>query len=99
MTETPENQDSVPVDAKGESQGEPQAALDGNDASAWENMLDNQDAEPAAGASERILNQDEIDSLLGFDASADDQGERTGVRGLSHDRGRRSADSIRTSGR
>jgi flagellar motor switch protein FliM len=33
------------------------------------------------GASERILNQDEIDSLLGFDLS-DDQVERSGIRAI-----------------
>src|SRR5688500_7984474 len=33
-------------------------------------------------ASERILNQDEIDSLLGFDLSDDDAGERTGIRAI-----------------
>ena len=32
--------------------------------------------------SERILNQDEIDSLLGFDLSDDDGGERTGIRAI-----------------
>jgi flagellar motor switch protein FliM len=32
--------------------------------------------------SERILNQEEIDSLLGFDLSGDDGGERTGIRAI-----------------
>jgi flagellar motor switch protein FliM len=31
---------------------------------------------------ERILNQDEIDSLLGFDLSDDDQVERSGIRSI-----------------
>ena len=31
---------------------------------------------------ERILNQDEIDSLLGFDLSDDEAGERTGIRAI-----------------
>jgi flagellar motor switch protein FliM len=57
-------------------------ALDGNDTSAWEAMLDGDGQQDAAGGSERILNQDEIDSLLGFDATGDDQGERTGVRAI-----------------
>lgn len=35
-----------------------------------------------AMASERILNQDEIDSLLGFDLSDDEAGERTGIRAI-----------------
>src|SRR5436190_15390538 len=36
----------------------------------------------AAPSSERILNQDEIDSLLGFDLSDDEGGERTGIRAI-----------------
>ena len=32
--------------------------------------------------SERILNQDEIDSLLGFDLSEEEGGERTGIRAI-----------------
>lgn len=40
-------------------------------------------ASPAgAPGSERILNQDEIDSLLGFDLSEEDAAERTGVRAI-----------------
>eukprot|EP01030_Chromulinospumella_sphaerica_P017501 gene17501-17329_t len=56
----------------------------------------NADGAPAAGpdwdageaegdgliGSERILNQDEIDSLLGFDLSDDEGGERTGIRAI-----------------
>lgn len=37
--------------------------------------------EAIAGA-ERILNQDEIDSLLGFDISGDDSAERNGIRAI-----------------
>jgi flagellar motor switch protein FliM len=39
------------------------------------------DAEAVAG-SERILNQDEIDSLLGFDLSDEEVAERTGIRAI-----------------
>jgi flagellar motor switch protein FliM len=38
-------------------------------------------ADDAVGA-ERILNQDEIDSLLGFDLSDDEAAERTGIRAI-----------------
>src|SRR5262249_23049649 len=45
----------------------------------WENV-------PAGGegpvAAERVLNQDEIDSLLGFDLSDEESGERTGIRAI-----------------
>ena len=36
----------------------------------------------AAGGAERVLNQDEIDSLLGFEAHDDDATERSGVRAI-----------------
>ena len=35
-----------------------------------------------SGTGERILNQDEIDSLLGFDISGDDDAERSGIRAI-----------------
>ncbi len=40
------------------------------------------DAGPEPEAVERILNQDEIDSLLGFDMSHDDAADRSGVRAI-----------------
>jgi flagellar motor switch protein FliM len=45
----------------------------------WAAMLE---AEAGVGASDRVLNQDEIDSLLGFDPSAGSSVELTGVRAL-----------------
>src|SRR3954462_12970692 len=39
-------------------------------------------ADEAEPGSERILNQDEIDSLLGFDLSDEEGGERTGIRAI-----------------
>ena len=65
---------------------EPEAELDAAvaaadadaDAPAW-NPAEDDGGEPGA---ERILNQDEIDSLLGFDLSDDDAGERTGIRAI-----------------
>ncbi len=35
-----------------------------------------------SGGGERVLNQDEIDSLLGFDLNEDDAGERSGIRAI-----------------
>jgi flagellar motor switch protein FliM len=84
--ETPEPEAQAAPDAAvsgAAPEAEPAAAAAvGGDASAseWESMLSNE--EPATGGSERVLNQDEIDSLLGFDAAADEQGERTGVRAI-----------------
>ncbi len=51
----------------------------------WAAMInDNDDAgDPdAAGSSGRVLDQDEIDSLLGFDADREDDTESTGVRAI-----------------
>src|SRR5476651_1243433 len=42
------------------------------------------DAAPDAGtaAAERVLNQDEIDSLLGFDVNSDQMQDKSGVRAI-----------------
>jgi len=61
---------------------------DGGDLAAeWEAMVGGGEGSPGerfnmpTGA-ERILNQDEIDSLLGFDLSEDDYNERSGIRAI-----------------
>jgi len=43
---------------------------------------DTGDKPAAEGSAERVLNQDEIDSLLGFDASAGNSEERTGIQAI-----------------
>ena len=48
-------------------------------ATSWDDAMG--DAESIVGT-ERILNQDEIDSLLGFDLQEDDGAERTGIRAI-----------------
>jgi flagellar motor switch protein FliM len=54
------------------------SAADEDDLAAqWDAM-----AEDGATPGERVLNQDEIDSLLGFDLSEDDLGEKTGIRAI-----------------
>ena len=55
----------------------PPAEGDGGAASGWSEG----EGDSLIG-SERILNQDEIDSLLGFDLSDDDASERTGIRAI-----------------
>ncbi|BBF80204.1 flagellar motor switch protein FliM [Asticcacaulis excentricus] len=57
----------------------------GDLAAEWEAMvggggMDSRMASPTGA--ERILNQDEIDSLLGFDLSDDDYNERSGIRAI-----------------
>ncbi len=65
---------------------------DGDDsdelAAEWEAMMEGGDGEgegdgeaPAREAT-RVLNQDEIDSLLGFDEEGDDAGERAGIQAI-----------------
>lgn len=39
-------------------------------------------AESGGGETTRVLNQDEIDSLLGFDGASGDEGERNGIRAI-----------------
>ncbi|HEV2516223.1 MAG TPA: flagellar motor switch protein FliM [Devosia sp.] len=56
-----------------------QTAEDGMGAE-WAAMLEADNAE--AGAADRVLNQDEIDSLLGFDPNAGGGAELTGVQAL-----------------
>ena len=62
--------------------GEPAAATGGEDemGAEWAAMLEADSAE--AGAADRVLNQDEIDSLLGFDPNAGGGAELTGVQAL-----------------
>ncbi len=62
---------------------------DGDDADAmaaeWEASLSEGDSEEAsknAAGGERVLNQDEIDSLLGFEMDEEGGGEKTGIRAI-----------------
>lgn len=52
--------------------------------SEWENMVgDGEKESPSQNAApERILNQDEIDSLLGFSVADDDGSDRSGIRAI-----------------
>jgi len=66
--------------------GEPAAGQD-DLAAEWEAMMDGEEEseDPEAGAareSTRVLNQDEIDSLLGFDDGADQNGDRSGIQAI-----------------
>ena len=70
-----------------EQGAKPKGAAAGNDddmAAQWAAMTRTAGSRPARqqGGAERILNQDEIDSLLGFDLSDDEIGERTGIRAI-----------------
>lgn len=60
-----------------ESDNIPDSGAEGPNVSDWAAA-----AEAEANSTERILNQDEIDSLLGFDLSDDEIAERTGIRAI-----------------
>ncbi len=65
----------------GDEDGEDQDAM----AAAWAAEGEEEEADVEAesgGISERVLNQDEIDSLLGFEVDEDEDGERTGIRAI-----------------
>jgi len=60
---------------------------DGDDddvAAEWAAMADDdeEDNDDNSGAVNRVLNQDEIDSLLGFDADGDGDGQHLGIRAI-----------------
>lgn len=54
--------------------------MDGNDAAAWESMLSGGGDEPQQEA--RVLNQDEIDLLLGFESAHTDDNSNMGIKAI-----------------
>lgn len=87
------DQDDMAAAWEAEAGGDDEADADtdgggGDDdamAEEWAAMADGDDGASeleADGASERVLNQDEIDSLLGFEVDENDDGERTGIRAI-----------------
>ena len=83
-----EMEDAGSAQAKPEGQAAPAAAAPAGEAPAggdgadeWEAMLaKGEDAE--GGAAERVLNQDEIDNLLGFEAGGAGAQDRTGIHAI-----------------
>ncbi len=76
------DEDEYGDDEFGSEFGSAGGAMDDDLSAEWASMLDEEpeDTQGAGAATqERILNQDEIDSLLGFDVSEEDAGERTGI--------------------
>ena len=66
-------------DGDGEGGGDEVGADDDVAAAEWDAMAA---ADPSGGESTRVLDQDEIDSLLGFDMGGDGDGERSGIRAI-----------------
>ncbi len=70
------------ADAGGEASD---AAVDDDEVAAeWAAMVDEEEdgEDPDDPGNSRVLNQDEIDSLLGFDGDGDDDYERTGIQAI-----------------
>lgn len=76
-TQAPAEDDMAATEAPAESS-------DGDDelSAEWESMVGEESGGQGGAAHERILNQDEIDSLLGFSVSDDDGSDRSGIRAI-----------------
>ena len=70
------NTNETPAEAADTASGS-----DADGASQWTSMID-EDGTAAAPGGERILNQDEIDALLGFDLEEDPLSEASGIRAI-----------------
>ena len=66
-------------DGDGEGGGDEGGTDDDVAAAEWDAMAA---VDPSGGESTRVLDQDEIDSLLGFDMGGDGDGERSGIRAI-----------------
>jgi flagellar motor switch protein FliM len=69
-------------DGDGEGGGDEGGADDDVAAAEWDAIGIAAAADPRGGESTRVLDQDEIDSLLGFDMGGDGDGERSGIRAI-----------------
>lgn len=80
------DQDAMAAEWAAEAEGDDGEGGDADAMAAeWEASLTEEEESPglAAGAAgERVLNQDEIDSLLGFELDDDNEGEKTGIRAI-----------------
>lgn len=77
--------DSAVDEEKMAAEWEAMAAAPADDAKVaaeWEKMADDEAAPAADGPTDRILDQNEIDSLLGFDGDDGNGGEQTGIQAL-----------------
>src|SRR4051794_5510484 len=81
MAEEAQTKDDQAALAQWASENPPAGGPSGEPAEGEAGWNGGADDDGLVGA-ERILNQDEIDSLLGFDLSDDDAAERTGIRAI-----------------
>jgi flagellar motor switch protein FliM len=76
----PANPGDAPAAENGEAAAGTEAAPGGEAAADGEAAAGGEDAD--AGASERVLNQEEIDSLLGFDVNEEQLQDKSGIRAI-----------------
>ncbi|MBI1239838.1 MAG: flagellar motor switch protein FliM [Alphaproteobacteria bacterium] len=76
------DQDALAKEWAAEGEASADKPSDGDVAADWEAMVENGGEEDLAAGSDRALNQDEIDSLLGFDTGGDGNGEKSGIRAI-----------------
>jgi len=70
-------------DEDGDADGAAEGATDDDMAAKWAEMVDEDDGEGDEGSgTERVLNQDEIDNLLGFNADGMNRDEKSGIRAI-----------------
>ncbi|MFN9611424.1 MAG: flagellar motor switch protein FliM, partial [Hyphomonadaceae bacterium] len=73
------------AEAMGDGDGGGGGGGDDAFAAEWEAMVGGETGKTISASAigaERVLNQDEIDSLLGFDLGDDDSDEKNGIRGI-----------------
>jgi len=82
-TENAVDDDAVAAEWEAMAGGGDDAVDDDAVAAEWEAMADGDgDEEAEAVAPTRVLNQDEIDSLLGFDSTSEEDKDKSGVRAI-----------------
>lgn len=76
--------EDVAEDAAEDAAGDAGEGEEGGDdlAAEWAAMADGDEEEDAAGGTSRVLNQDEIDSLLGFQEGDDAEQRRSGIEAI-----------------
>ncbi|WP_436637294.1 flagellar motor switch protein FliM [Microbaculum sp. FT89] len=77
------DQDALAAQWGADVTDEDDGASDDDIAAKWASMVEDEEPETdTSGGTERVLNQDEIDSLLGFNGDAANRDEKSGIRSI-----------------
>ena len=77
------DQDALAAQWGAELTDEDDDASDDDIAAKWASMVEDEEPDTGTGGgTERVLNQDEIDSLLGFNGDAANRDEKSGIRSI-----------------